>query len=116
MSDAWRRLALLAVPALLWASDAAAFRVDVDAQFRGLDVEVVVHSSDMETGLIMAVTNNEPTDVRCHFQFRNGPEVTRRRRILLEPGETLPVRHSPGRSVVRMRVMVRCEALEETGS
>jgi hypothetical protein len=50
--------------------------------------------------------------IRCEAVFRNGPEVGRARRAIIEPGDSAALSWIPRRTVVRLRVELRCEPQE----
>lgn len=100
-------LAALAL-ALAWSAAALAYPVDMDFEGNGLDVLAEVDRIGEQT--IVRLTNGESFRVRCEAVFRNGPEQSRARRVVLGPGESRPLVFAPQRAVVRMRVSVWCES------
>lgn len=87
---------------------ALAYPVEMDFERNGLDVHAEVSQVGEQT--IVMLTNGEGFPVRCEAVFRNGPEQSRARRVVLEAGDSRPLNFSPQRSVVRMRVEVWCES------
>jgi len=57
---------------------------------------------------IVRVANQEDFAVRCQAVFNNGPEVSRSRRTVIEPGEEGSMHWMPRRTVVRLRVELSC--------
>jgi hypothetical protein len=79
-----------------------------------LDVtgEVRVNAAIFNDGrvAIVRVLNQEAFAVRCQAVFNNGPEVSRSRRTVIEPGEEGSMSWLPRRNVVRLRVELSCAA------
>jgi hypothetical protein len=98
---------------LAWTVPALAYPVDLEFERNGLDVMAMVDQVGAQT--IVRVTNGEAFPVRCEAIFRNGPEQSRARRAVLQPGDTRPFAFAPNRTVVRMRVQVWCESAEAVG-
>jgi hypothetical protein len=98
---------------LAWTVPALAYPVDLEFERNGLDVAAVLDQVGAQT--IVRLTNGESFPVRCEAVFRNGPEQSRSRRAVLEPGDTRPLTFTPNRTVVRMRVEVWCESAESVG-
>ena len=98
---------------LAWATTALAYPVDLQFERNGLDVAAVVDQIGGQT--IVRLTNGESFPVRCEATFRNGPERSRARRAILQPGDTRPFTFTPSRTVVRMRVEAWCESAEPVG-
>ncbi|MGB5209429.1 MAG: hypothetical protein WBN31_12795 [Gammaproteobacteria bacterium] len=107
---AFRRLglpaAVLALMALMATSQAAAYPVDLDIDTEGL--EVTVNRVDVDEAVVLQVHNYETRPIRCNFEFRNGPEVARQRKVSIDASADRVVRWTPGRSVVRVKVSGKC--------
>lgn len=104
-----RRLLAAASLALL-AGTAAAHPVDLETDAGSLNIAAVVHTDGRVTAV--RVTNNDTMVIRCEAVFRNGPEVGRARRAIIEPGGSAALSWTPRRTVVRLRVELRCEPQE----
>lgn len=85
---------------------AHAYPVDISVTSQGLDVDATHVLLGEST--VVRLQNYEQYPVRCNVQFRNGPQLTRTRKITIAPGETGTARFMPSRVVVRLRVSVEC--------
>lgn len=101
-----------AVLAMLAPAIALAYPVEVLFTSRGLDITIQDVQQDNST--ILHLTNHEPVTVRCEIEFDAGVE-TRRRSAIINAGAGQTMTHTPRREVVRMRVRVACEPLEDEG-
>lgn len=101
-----RRLLAGMLLALL-AGDATAYPTDLEVDAGVLNVGTAVLSDGRLA--VVRVTNQEPFAVRCDAVFRNGPEVGRVRRVIIQPAETGALTWTPRREVVRLRVELKCE-------
>jgi hypothetical protein len=91
---------------LLAMSQAGAYPVDLDIDVEGL--EVTITRVDVDAAVILQVHNYETTEIRCDFEFRNGPEVARQRKVSVDASAERVVRWTPSRSVVRIKVSGKC--------
>lgn len=98
----------------LLAGRAEAFRVDINVNLEGLEVEII--RVDIDEAVVLRVRNFEAGQIRCDFEFRNGPEIARERRVTVEPGEDRVVRWTPSRQVVRVRVGGSCWRSDEANA
>jgi hypothetical protein len=92
----------------LWVAAAWAYAIDLEFDDHGLDVQA--SAQQIDDTAIVSITNGEPFAVLCEATFRNGPEVGRGRRARIDAGETLPLKWTPQRSVVRLRIELWCES------
>ncbi|MGD8975968.1 MAG: hypothetical protein PVG91_00075 [Gammaproteobacteria bacterium] len=100
--------------ALFLAGRAEAFRVDINVNLEGLEVEIL--RVDIDEAVVLRVRNYEDGEIRCDFEFRNGPEVARERRVSVEAGKDRVVRWTPSRQVVRVRVGGSCWRSDEANA
>jgi hypothetical protein len=106
-----RRLPVAAAAAagLGFASTVAlAYAIDFQFDSHGLDIDA--KAVEIDSTAVVSITNHEPFAVFCEAEFRNGPEPVKRRRAEVEPGQTLPMKWTPGRTVVRLRISLWCES------
>ena len=102
---------LIAAAALMLASStAAAFPLELDFDPAGLDVIASPHT-DGRVAMVQ-VHNGEDFALRCHAVFRNGPEVGRARQVIVAAQSPATLSWTPKRSVVRLRIELRCERAE----
>lgn len=101
---------LAALLLALLAGPAAAHPVDLETDAGNLNIAAVVHTDGRVTAV--RVANNDTMVIRCEAVFRNGPEVGRARRAIIEPGGSAALSWTPRRTVVRLRVELRCEPQE----
>jgi len=97
---------LLAILLGLVAGAAAAYPADMTVESGGLEVDAQLHVDGLLA--IVRVSNRDTTAIRCDAEFFNGPERGRARHAIIPAGETAALRWSPRRTVVRLRVEVRC--------
>ena len=90
----------------LFAVAAMAFPTDLELDVGGLNVEALTHI-DGRVALVR-VSNHESCAVRCEAVFRNGPEISRARRAVIDPADTAVLSWTPRREVVRLRVELSC--------
>jgi hypothetical protein len=93
-------LAIMAGPAAAYPTD-----LEVDADSLNLTATVI---SDGRLAVVR-VANHEGFAVRCDAVFRNGPELGRVRRAIIEPADTGALTWMPRREVVRLRVELSCQ-------
>jgi hypothetical protein len=91
---------------LLAMSQVVAYPVDLDIDVEGLEVTIV--RVDVDAAVVLQVHNYETTEIRCDFEFRNGPEVARQRKVSVDASGERTVRWTPSRSVVRVKVSGKC--------
>jgi hypothetical protein len=91
----------------LMAGAAAAYPTDLEVDVGSLEVTAQVISDGRLA--VVRVTNREEFAVRCDAVFRNGPEIGRTRRAIIEPADTGALTWMPRREVVRLRVELSCE-------
>jgi hypothetical protein len=101
---------LAALLLTLLAGPAAAHPVDLEIDAGSLNIAAVVHTDGRVTAV--RVANQEALAIRCDAVFRNGPEVARTRRAIIAPGDSAALSWTPRRTVVRLRVELRCEPHE----
>jgi len=98
---------LLAAAALsLLAGVAAAFPTELAFDDGGLNAEAELISDGRLA--IVRVTNGESFSLLCDAVFRNGPEVSRLRRVIVGPASVATLNWTPRRKVVRLRVEASC--------
>ena len=79
-------LALLAAGAQPAGAQSQTYKVDVRPELNGLDIAIEpVASSGM---LVVNLTNNSPTRVRCDIAFDASPQTPRRTTRHINPGRT----------------------------
>lgn len=100
------RYAAAIVGFLFLAAKAHAYQTDLRFESRGLDVEAI--PSLIENATVLRLINHEDTVVRCDVVFRNGPELSRKRKINIKAGDTGIARFSPSREVIRLQIDVEC--------
>lgn len=100
------RILTAALLALL-AGAAAAYPTDLEVDAGSVKITAKVISDGRLA--VVHVTNLEGFAVRCDAVFRNGPELGRARRAIIEPAETGALTWMPRREVVRLRVELSCE-------
>lgn len=93
------------------AGPAGAFPVDIDVNLEGLEVEII--RVRIDEAVVLRVRNFEAGEIRCDFEFHNGPEVARQRKVTVESGQDRIVRWAPSRQVVRVKVGGRCWRIDE---
>ncbi len=100
------------VPVLLLAPVmATAFPIDVNMTSKGLDVEY--QATPMELTTAVMLQNYESFPVRCSVRFTNGPELSRTRRVTIEGENHSTVQFTARRAIVRLRVDINCERVED---
>lgn len=92
---------------LLAANAALAFAIELEFDPRGLDV--VAEPFAQGPVAIVRVVNGEDFPVVCRAVFRNGPEASRQRQVVVPPGDSATISWAPQRQVVRLRVGLHCE-------
>ena len=100
-------LALVALAPLL----AVAFPIDLEMKSQGVDVEPT--TSQMDKMTVLQLMNHETFPVNCAVQFKNGPELERKRRIRIRAGERGTIQYTAQRAVIRLKVMITCTASDE---
>jgi hypothetical protein len=104
---------LSATPLLLLAGLVFAFPTDLEVSANDLAIAAQVHTDGRNA--IVNVSNSEDFAVRCDALFRNGPEMGRVRRAIIEPGESAPLSWTPRREVVRLRIELECRPARAAG-
>lgn len=92
---------------LLAAGNALAFAVELD--FDPGDLDVVAEALSDGRLALVRVNNGEEFALRCEAVFRNGPEIARGRHAIVAPGGQATLSWSPNRTVVRLRIQLRCD-------
>ena len=100
-------LALVALAPVL----AVAFPIDLQMKSQGIDVEPT--TSQMEKITVLQLMNHESFPVNCAVQFKNGPELERKRRVTIRAGERSTIQYTAQRAVIRLKVMIECSASED---
>lgn len=108
-----RALVIGFIAVTLYAGAAIAYPIDVDLRTEGLDVEAIPRQLDQAT--VVQLLNHEAFPVRCDVRFTNGPEISRVRKVTVEPGQRHLARFLPGRQVIRLQIDVRCWPSEAAG-
>lgn len=98
---------LLSATLLLQAGAGSVFPIDLEVHADHLAIATQVHT-DGRTAIVNVI-NRENFAVRCDALFRNGPEIGRVRRAIIEPGDSAPLPWTPRREVVRLRIELQCE-------
>jgi hypothetical protein len=94
-------LSLMAAPAL-----AQSYEVTVNPQLNGLDIKVEpVDSPDL---LVLRLTNNSPTKVRCEMKYNAPPQPLYRTSTFVDPGKTGQSTFKAKRKWHRVDVDVTC--------
>lgn len=88
------------------AVQAQAYQTDLRFESQGLDIEAIPNLIDNAT--VVRLINHEKVAVRCDVVFRNGPELSRPRKINIKAGDTGIARFSPARSVIRLQIDIEC--------
>jgi hypothetical protein len=104
---------LASVLLLSLAGSAWAFPTDLEISAGDLAIQAVVHTDGRNA--IVNVSNSEDFAVRCDALFRNGPEMGRVRRAIIEPGDSAPLSWTPRREVVRLRIELECVPARDAG-
>lgn len=104
------RKLLMGMSLALCAAAAMAFPTDLELDLDGLNVEALTHV-DGRVALVR-ISNYESFAVRCEAVFRNGPEISRARRAVIDPTDTAVLSWTPRREVVRLRVELSCKPAE----
>lgn len=100
----------LATAAALGLASTAALAYAIEFRFDSHGLDIDAKAVEIDSSALVSVTNNEAFAVFCEAEFRNGPEPARTRRATVEPGQTLPMKWTPTRTVVRLRVSLWCES------
>jgi hypothetical protein len=100
-------VALVALAPLI----AVAFPIDLEMHSQGIDVEPT--TSQMEKITVLQLMNHESFPVDCSVQFKNGPELARKRRVTIRAGGRSTIQYTAQRAVIRLKVMISCSASEE---
>lgn len=85
-----------------------AYPIEVLKQLGDTDILVTAHDTAPDLGAV-TLHNYGTQAAQCSVRFRNGPEPARTRRVNVAAGKTADVSASFQRSVVKLRVEVRCE-------
>ena len=101
-----RIVAICLILALSWPGVAGAYPTDVSLKSKGLDIEAI--PTLLNEATVVRLVNNEDFPVRCDVRFENGPEVTRVRKVTIDPHGDHLTRFQPTRVVIRLRVSVDC--------
>ncbi|MDH3915407.1 MAG: hypothetical protein OEU49_11440 [Chromatiales bacterium] len=88
------------------ALQAQAYQTDLRFESQGLDIEAIPNL--IENATVVRLINHEKVAVRCDVVFRNGPELSRPRKINIKAGDTGIARFSPSRSVIRLQIDIEC--------
>jgi hypothetical protein len=101
-------LVLGPVPLILAdAADAQTYQVEVHEELNGLDVKVdTVESTGM---LVVNLTNNSATKVKCDLRYDAAPQPTYRTRTYVDAGKTASSTFRARRKWFTVEVDVRCE-------
>jgi hypothetical protein len=102
---------MAAVLLALLAGTAAAYPADLEVDAGTLSVAATVLTDGRLA--VVQVSNGEAFAVRCDAVFRNGPEVGRVRRAIIEPEDTGALTWMPRREVVRLRIELSCAAQDQ---
>ncbi|MFU8894914.1 MAG: 3-phosphoglycerate kinase [Gammaproteobacteria bacterium] len=105
------RKLLTGMSLVLFAAAAMAFPTDLELDVDGLNVQALTHIDGRVAGV--RVSNHERFAVRCEAVFRNGPEISRARRAVIDPDDTALLSWTPRREVVRLRVELSCRPADE---
>ena len=90
----------------LLAAQAHAYQTDLRFESKGLDIEAIPNLIDNAT--VVRLINHENAAVRCDVVFRNGPELSKSRKINIKAGDTGVARFSPSRDVIRLQIDIEC--------
>ena len=90
----------------LLAAQAHAYQTDLRFESKGLDIEAIPNLIDNAT--VVRLINHEHAAVRCDVVFRNGPELSKSRKINIKAGDTGVARFSPSRDVIRLQIDIEC--------
>lgn len=93
---------------------AAAYPIDTQVHSKGLDVEAI--PTLLQEATVVRLVNNETFAVRCNVSFANGPEISKVRKVTVDPASDHLVRFLPSRTVIRLRIDVSCWPAEEEES
>ncbi len=97
---------LFLLVALLCPGLAAAYPTDIAVNTKGLDIEAI--PTQLNEATVVRLVNNETFAVRCDVRFANGPEISRVRKVTVDPRAEHIVRFTPSRVVIRLKVDVSC--------
>lgn len=99
-------LSLMAAPAL-----AQSYEVTVNPQLNGLDIKV--EPVDSPGLLVLRLTNNSPTKVRCEMKYNAPPQPLYRTSTFVDPGKTGQSTFKAKRKWHRVDVDVTCAPAKE---
>jgi len=104
-----KRLCFAALVIFPLSAVAVSYPVELEQELNGAEVLASTETIDRDmAGLVLQNFGEGP--VECTAVFRNGPEMPRTRRIMLEAGESKPMTAKFKRDVIKLRVKLTCES------